>query len=81
MDKNKEIDNLIKLNSSLILTIYNKLIELNEEIPKELEDEVKKLTLTDVVVPKGTLCECKQLSLNYVTDKLHCVKCGKEDDR
>ena len=45
-----------------------------------LKVELKQLTLTDVVVPKGTLCECKKHSLktNYGFDV--CTKCGNEFD-
>jgi len=44
-----------------------------------LEDYTKQLTLTDVVVPKGTLCcpECKSTDLKVAihTDYNECNKC------
>ena len=44
-----------------------------------LKKQVKKLTLTDVVVPKGTLCcpECKSTDLKVAihTDYNECNKC------
>jgi hypothetical protein len=42
--------------------------------------ENKALSITAVVQAKPEVCECTQLALNYVTDKLHCVKCGKENE-
>jgi hypothetical protein len=27
------------------------------------------------------ICECKQLRLNYTTMILHCIKCGKAQNR
>ena len=45
-----------------------------------LKVELKQLTLTDVVVPKGTLCECKKHSLKTNYGFEVCTKCGNEFD-
>jgi polygalacturonase len=41
---------------------------------------VKKLTAPDVVVPKGTFCECKKHSLKTNYGFEICTKCGNEFD-
>ena len=56
---------------------------LKEEILKlrfELEELKQALTIHVVVVPKGTLCECKKHSLKTNYGFEVCTKCGNEFD-
>jgi hypothetical protein len=51
------------------------------DAPKAFLDyQAKQLIIADVVVPKGTLCECKKhtLKTNYGFEV--CTKCGNEFD-
>ena len=53
---------------------WNKLWELSKEYDTE------QLTIPVVVVPKGTLCECKKHSLKTNYGFEICTKCGNEFD-
>jgi ribosomal protein L37AE/L43A len=64
------------------MTAYEKTNDLSnygQKILNELRNVKKQLTLTDVVVPKGTLCcpECKSTDLKVAihTDYNECNKC------
>ena len=45
-----------------------------------LEERIEQLTIHYVVVPKGTLCECKKHSLKTNYGFEVCTKCGNEFD-
>lgn len=79
MDSNKELEKLLDKNTSLIDKLHKCLINGNVEIPKELEAEVKKLTLHDVVVPKGALCNCNSIKTDELRHGVNwrtCNDCG-----
>ena len=46
----------------------------------EARSQVENLTIHNVVVPKGTLCECKKHSLKTNYGFEICTKCGNEFD-
>ena len=58
----------------LIINKFNKMKQTKEV------SEKKQCDIHDVVVPKGTLCECKKHSLKTNYGFEVCTKCGNEFD-
>lgn len=56
------------------ITEYSKWLE-NELI--KTQKKVKKLTLTDVVVPKGTYCDCTDEPMRLAMSLTKCASCQK----
>jgi hypothetical protein len=76
--KAKEVDKELELQD-----LYTSKFSFGGRWVMELLEEYHKeqLTLTDVVVPKGTLCEHNNCSWDKDPNKLKCLNCGKEISR
>lgn len=58
--------------------LYRYIVKLDEYID-DLEDKLNNLVIPDVVVPNGTLCECKYPLVRTGTDNSeYCGFCNKD---
>jgi hypothetical protein len=78
MKTTKYLDNEIELLNAIKRN--NELSDYGKEKLSEFNAIKQALTIPVVVVPKGTLCECKKHSLKKNYGFEICTKCGNEFD-